>query len=183
MSHTPSTPEPKQPASATDPRYSTSGILNSRIKEKYRQGLLSTYGGRTGKAMNINKFANIKTSMRDPSAVPILEKLARMYGDVEVNASRRGVDNKNTSSSSRASKNINAYNDSVQQINNLLASYGATDKQGLTKASDAHNFDDRSLHNDNYGAKNRKDVKKSVANIGATGETFNDLEKIIKEKK
>ena len=106
MGHTPSTPEVKQPLSATDPRFSTSGILNAHIKEKNRQGLLSTYGGRTGEAMDINKFANKKIEMRDPSAVPVLEQLAKYYSAARTNNDKGNTD---------------AYNENVQNISDFLS--------------------------------------------------------------
>lgn len=119
MGHTPSTPEVKQPLSATDPRFSTSGILNAHNKEKNRQGLLSTYGGRTGEAMDINKFAENKISMRDPSAVPVLEQLAKYYSAARTN---------------NAKGNTDAYNKNVQNISDFLSGYGAKDA-GLQKAN------------------------------------------------
>ena len=180
MSHTPSAPQVTAPASATDPRYSTSGILNAQIKEKNRQGLLSTYGGRAGKAMDINKFANAKINMRDPSAVSILEQLSDLYSNVAKNSQAKGVGNNDTSSKRTAKANIATYNASIDQVNNMLSSYKVQDSQGLTKAGSAHNFDKRTLHDNNYAANNYKEVDKAVANMGATGQTFNDVEARIK---
>ena len=180
--HTPSTPEVKQPASATDPRYSTSGILNAQIKEKNRQGLLSTFGGRTGRDVNINKFADAKNYARDPSAVPMLEKLARLYSDAAAKSQAQGVGNSNTKHHSTSARNIGAYNESADAVNNYLKSYGVESGK-LTKASDSHNYDKRSFHSDNFGAGNAGDVNASVAKAGQTGEAFNELEKQVKKQK
>lgn len=180
--HTPSTPTVSQPASATDPRYSTSGILNAQLKEKNRQGLMSTHGGRSGHMMNINKFADQKISMRDPSAISALENLSRMYSDVSEKSKLRGVDNADTSTKKTAKKNIAEYNQSVDSINNYLKSYGISET-GAEKAGRAHNFDKRTLHDNNYGATNKDSVKSSVSNLGSSGEAFNQLEEKVKKQK
>lgn len=182
MGHTPSTPKVTQPASATDPRYSTSGILNAQLKEKNRQGLLSTLGGRTGEAMNINKFADAKSAMRDPSAMPALEQLARLYADAATKASAKGVNNKDTSDYNKAAKNIRAYNESVDAVSNYLKQYGMQDPN-LVKGEGAHNSDTRAFHDSNYGAKNKGEIKQGVANVGKSGEVFNELEKEAKKQK
>ena len=180
--HTPSTPEVNTPASATDPRYSTSGILNAQIKEKNRQGLLSTFGGRTGRDMDINKFADAKNYARDPSAVPMLETLSRLYSDAAAKSRANGVGNKNTSHFSTSAQNIGAYNESVDAVNNYLKSYGVESGK-LTKASGSHNYDKRVGHSDNFGARNMDDVNASIAKTGQTGETFNEVEKQVKKQK
>jgi len=182
--HTPSTPRVNQPASATDPRYSTSGILNAQTKERNRQGLLSTYGGRTGRDVDINKFADAKINMRNPSAVSALESLSRLYGGVASAASARGVNNKDTSSWSTSAANINKYNENVNAVNSYLSSYGLSNKSGLVKASGSHNYDKRIGHSDNFGARNMGDVASSVNNLAnSTAETFNELEKTVKKQK
>lgn len=180
MGHTPSAPKVTAPASATDPRFSTSGILNAQIKEQNRQGILSTFGGRTGQIMDINKFANKKIAMRDPSAMPILEKLSKLYANVATKSKAAGVGNKKTSSESKSNRNIGAYNASVDQVNNVLSQYGVKDSQGMVKAESAKNYDKRDLHAPNYGASNQGQVASSVASMGKTGQTFNDVEAAIK---
>ena len=180
MAHTPSTPTVTPPASATDPRYSTSGILNNQIKEKNRQGLLSTYGGRTGEAMDINKFANKKINMRDASVLPAMEQIARMYGNVVNKSKLAGVSNDGTSSKSTAARNVQSYNASVDDLNRVLASYGAKESE-FVKGGGTYNFDKRTFHADNYGAVNNAQVANAAANIGANSEQFNDLEKKIKK--
>lgn len=183
MSHTPSIPAVEVPESATNPRFSTSGILNAHLKEKYRQGLLSNYTGRTGNMYyDINKFANAKINRRDPSALAALEHLAKLYGDVANKSKLAGVGNSDTSSGDEASANQKQYNDSINAVNNYLKSYNLTDKQGMTKAGENKNYDERSFHQKNYGAANAGEVKESVANIGKTGETFNDLEAAYKKQ-
>jgi len=180
--HTPSTPTVNQPASATDPRFSTSGILNAHIKEQNRQGLLSTYGGRTGQTMNINKFAEKKIYSRDPSAVPVLEKLAQLYKTASDKSNAPGVGNDNTSSKSKAKRNIAAYNESVDAIDAFLASYSTDSKSNLTKSTGAQkaeqplNYDNRVVHANNYGAGNKNEIKTSVNNVGInTAEVFNQV--------
>ena len=182
MGHTPSTPKVTQPASATDPRYSTSGILNAQLKEKNRQGLLSTLGGRTGTAMDINRFADAKSAMRDPSAMPALEQLSRLYADAATKASAKGVANDKTSDYNKSAKHIDAYNESVDAVSNYLKQYGMKDPN-LVKGEGAHNFDKRAMHSSNYGASNKKEIKQGVANIGKSGEVFNELEKEVKKQK
>lgn len=182
--HTPSTPQVQQPASATDPRYSTSGILNAQIKEKNRQGLLSTYSGRTGRDVDINKFADQKISARNPSAVSALEHLSRMYSGVARSASALGVNNENTSDFGTAATNINKYNESVSAVNNYLSSYGLSKKSGVVKAQGAHNYDKRRGHSDNFGASNKDEIASSVNNLAnSTANTFNELEKTVKKQK
>ena len=180
--HTPSTPEVKQPASATDPRFSTSGILNAQLKEKNRQGLLSTYGGRTGEVMNINKFADQKISDRNPRAVSALEHLSRLYADAAYKSRLHGVDNSGTSDFGTAANNVNAYNKSVDAVNNYLKSYGVESGK-LTKAGGVQNYDKRSFHSDDFVASNKGEVQASVSKLGSTGETFNELEKQVKKNK
>lgn len=179
--HTPSTPTVTPPASATDPRYSTSGILNARIKEANRQGLLSTYGGRTGANMDINKFANNKINMRDPSLMPILENIAKTYNKAVQSGKARGVSNNATSSKSTAKHNTATYNAAVDDINKLLEGYGT--KTNLTKASGTHNYDKRALHSSNYGASNAGEVNESISNAGKASQIFNDVEASAKGKK
>lgn len=180
--HTPSVPEVQQPASATDPRFSTSGILNAQLKEKNRQGLLSTYGGRTGKLLNINKFADQKISERNPSAVSALEHLSRMYADVANKSKAYGVLNDNTKDFGTAATNVNTYNQSVDAVNNYLKSYGVKGGE-VAKASGVHNYDQRRFHDDNFGAANKGQIQDSVNKLGSSGETFNELEKQVKKQK
>lgn len=179
--HTPSTPEVQAPASATDPRYSTSGILNSQIKEKNRQGLLSTLGGRDGSFLDINKFAEIKKEARDPRAVPVLEQLSKMYADVAQKSKAGGVV-RDTHSKGKSIHSIEKYNESVDAVNNYLKQYGVKDS-GAVKAGVYHNYDKRALHDDDYAAKNRGEVKKSVDSLGNSGKVFNDVEQQIKKQK
>lgn len=182
--HTPSTPKVNQPASATDPRYSTSGILNAQTKERNRQGLLSTYGGRTGRDMDINKFADAKADARNPVAVSALESLARLYGGVASSASARGVNNKDTSHRSTSAANINKYNENVNAVNSYLSSYGLSKKSGVVAAQGSHNYDKRTGHSDNFGARNKDEIASSVNNLGNnTVDTFNELEKTVKKQK
>ena len=180
MGHTPSTPTVTPPASATDPRYSTSGILNNQIKEKNRQGLLSTFGGRTGKQFDINKFAENKISMRDPSTVPLLEQIAQMYNKAVKAGQAQGVSNSDTSSHEVAVNNMNAYNNEVNKINSVLASYGTT--SGLTKAGGLENYDKRQLHGDNFGAVNKDKVGNSLNSAGRSGDIFNQVAEGAKKK-
>ena len=180
--HTPSTPTVNAPASATDPRYSTSGILNAQIKEKNRQGLLSTYGGRTGSTMNINKFADAKNYMRDPSAMPQLEALSRLYADAAAKAGAKGVAGRTTHSRTKATDAIDAYNQSVDSVNNYLKSYGVNDS-GLNKAQGAHNVDKRIGHDDDFRAKNRGEIQAGVASAGQSGDIFNKVADAAKKQK
>lgn len=179
--HTPSTPEVQAPASATDPRYSTSGVLNAQIKEKNRQGLLSTLGGRNGSFLDINKFANEKISMRDPRAVPILEQLSKLYADVSEKSKSGGVI-KDTHSSPQSQEKIDAYNKSVDAVNSYLKQYGV-EKSNVVKAEGPENKDKRIFHDADYAAKNREEVKKSVDSLGSSGKAFNDVEQQIKKQK
>lgn len=179
--HTPSTPEVQAPASATDPRYSTSGVLNAQIKEKNRQGLLSTFGGRTGSFLDVNKFADEKISMRDPRAVPILEQLSKLYANVSEKSKSSGVI-KDTHSSPQSQENIDNYNKSVDAVNSYLKQYGV-EKSGVVKAENTENKDTRVFHDDDYAAKNREEVKKSVDSLGNSGKAFNDVEQQIKKQK
>lgn len=179
--HTPSTPEVQAPASATDPRYSTSGVLNAQLKEKNRQGLLSTLGGRSGRIMDINKFADEKISMRDSRAVPILEQLSKLYADVAQKSSAGGVVS-TTHNKDKSQKNIDAYNQSVDAVNNYLKQYGV-ENSNTVKAGGRENKDERPFHDDDYAAKNRKEVEKSVDNLGNSGKAFNDVEQQIKKQK
>ena len=180
MGHTPSVPEVKQPASATDPRYSTSGILKSQIKEKNRQGLLSTYGGRTGAAMDINKYTEAKMEQRDSSAMPLLEKLAKLYASA----------GKNT-------ENANAFNNNVNQINSLLSSYGQN--SGLSSAQKETRMKkeyagsgwsgpgtgggSRYKRTTEEYVANADQLKQQVANLGKSGQQFNDIEAAAKRQK
>ena len=189
MAHTPSTPTVTPPASATDPRYSTSGILNNQIKEKNRQGLLSTYGGRTGKRFDINKFAENKISMRDPSAVPLLEQLAKYYAD----AGRKGSNLVTNGSTASAEAGKNIYNQSVDKVNNLLSEYGVKDS-GLTKAGKTtrtgvewnhtlyYNKKGAQVKGFTYGTENADEVRAKANKIGATGEIFNQVAESAKKK-
>lgn len=180
--HTPSTPEVKQPASATDPRFSTSGILNAQNKEKNRQGLFSTYGGRTGEAMDINKFANQKISMRDPSAVSVLEKVASLYN----------VARNTAGDASKASQ----YNASVDALNKIYSAYG--EKNNLEKADVETKKKYVSVGPSapgsvgapytkeitEYNFKNKDAINNVISKLGSSGEEFNKLaEKIKKQKK
>lgn len=180
--HTPSTPEVQAPASATDPRYSTSGVLNAQLKEKNRQGLLSTLGGRSGRVMDINKFADEKISMRDSRAVPILEQLSKLYADVAKKAEARGVTYNTTHNEDKSQQNIDAYNQSVDAVNNYLKQYGVKNSN-IVKAGDADNKDERAFHDDDFAAKNRSEVQKSVDSLGNSGKAFNDVEQQIKKQK
>lgn len=180
--HTPSAPEVKAPASATDPRYSTSGILNAEIKEKYRQGMLSNYSGRTGNFLDINKFANIKNERNDPRATSVLEKLSSLYAEAAKRSHERGVDNSNTAHESTAEKHIAYYNESVDAVNNYLKQYGVDDS-GLVKGGRTHNYDKRKLvHDNNEGAVNKDEIKKSVDNLSKTGDVFNSVAEQYKKK-
>lgn len=180
--HTPSTPEVQAPASATDPRYSTSGILNAQIKEKNRQGLLSTLGGRDGRILDINKFANEKISMRDPRAIPVLEQLSKLYADVAQKSNADGVTYNTTRGKDKSQKNIDVYNESVDAVNNYLKQYGVKDS-GVVKAGKTENKDTRVFHDDDYAAKNRGEVRESVNSLGESGKVFNDVEQQIKKQK
>lgn len=180
--HTPSTPEVQSPASATDPRYSTSGILNAQIKEKNRQGLLSTFGGRDGRFLDVNKFANEKISMRDSRAVPILEQLSKLYADVSERVKADGVTYNTSHGKERSQKNIERYNESVDAVNNYLKQYGV-ENSNIVKAEGTENKDKRIFHDDDYAAKNRGDVQKSVDSLGSSGKAFNDVEQQIKKQK
>lgn len=181
--HTPSTPKVNSPASATDPRYSTSGILNAQLKEKNRQGLLSTFGGRTGRDMDINKFADAKNYMRNPSAVSALEALSRLYADAANKGAARGVTNDNHDLSRHdAKKNMGKYNDSVDAVNNYLKQYNV-EGSGLTKASGLHNADQRVGHNDNWVAYNKDDIKANLNSAGESGEVFNQVAENAKKQK
>ena len=180
--HTPSTPEVKAPASATDPRYSTSGILNAQIKEKNRQGLLSTLGGRNGRFLDVNKFANEKISMRDPRAIPVLEQLSKLYADVSEKVKADGVTYNTSHGKERSKKNIEAFNESVDAVNNYLKQHGV-ESSNIVKAGRAENKDDRIFHDDDYAAKNRWEVQKSVDSLGKSGKAFNDVEQQIKKQK
>jgi hypothetical protein len=180
--HTPSAPTVESPASATDPRYSTSGILNAEIKEKYRQGMLSNYSGRTGNFLDINKFANIKNERNDPRAVSILEKVSALYAEAAKRSHGRGVDNSNTAHEGTAEKNIRYYNESVDAVNNYLKQYGVDDS-GLVKGGRTHNYDKRQfVHDNNEGAANKDEIKKSVDSIGKTGDVFNSVAEQYKKK-
>jgi hypothetical protein len=178
--HTPSAPQVQEPASATDPRYSTSGILNAQLKEKNRQGLLSTLGGRTGQGFDVNKFVDIKAEARDSRAIPVLEQLSKMYADVAQKSKAKGVIN-DTHSKGKAEKNINAYNQSVDAVNNYLKQYGV-ENSNVVKVGGMHNYDKRALHDDDYAAKNRDEIKKSVDSLGNSGQTFNDVEQQVKKQ-
>ena len=179
--HTPSTPEVQAPASATDPRYSTSGVLNAQLKEKNRQGLLSTLGGRNGRFLDVNKFADEKISMRDSRAVPILEQLSKLYADVSEKSKSGGVVN-TTHSEHKSKQNIAAYNESVDAVNNYLKQYGV-EKSNVVKAGKVENKDERTFHDDDYAAKNKDAVQKSVNDLGSSGKAFNDVEQQIKKQK
>lgn len=180
--HTPSTPEVQAPASATDPRYSTSGILNAQLKEKNRQGLLSTLGGRTGQGFDVNKFADIKAEARDPRAIPVLEQLSKLYADVSAKSKAGGVTYNTTHSRTKSQGNIDAYNQSVDAVNNYLKQYGV-EKSGVVKAGRVDNKDERAFHDDDFAAKNRSEVQKSVDSLGNSGKAFNDVEQQIKKQK
>ena len=179
--HTPSTPQVQAPASATDPRYSTSGILNAQLKEKNRQGLLSTLGGRTGQGFDINKFADIKAEARDPRAIPVLEQLSKMYADVAKKSNAGGVTYNTTHNKDKSQRNIDAYNQSVDAVNNYLKQYGVKDS-GVVKAGKVENKDERTFHDDDYAAKNRGEVKKSIDSLGNSGQTFNSVEQQVKKQ-
>lgn len=170
--HTPSTPKVNQPASATDPRYSTSGILNAQTKERNRQGLLSTYGGRTGRDIDINKFADAKINMRNPSAVSALETLSRLYAGVKSSGNEKGLAHGKVDPASYEGRSTK-YNNSVDAVNNYLASYNVKDTS-LTKASDK-------MHH--ARAENKYDIRASVDNIGKSGEIFNQVADVAKKQK
>lgn len=181
--HTPSAPTPQvqQPASATDPRFSTSGILNAQTKEKNRQGLLSTYGGRTGEVLNVNKFADKKIEERNPSAVGVLEKAARLY--------------QNAKNSAGDVNRAGEYNANVDALNKLYASYG--DKSNLEKANvktETKTWTTRSWYGPGTGhthyhkqttsdITNKDAINNTLSKLGSSGETFNDLEKQVKKNK
>lgn len=149
---------------------------------------MSNYTGRMGKYYDINKFADAKINRRDPGALSVLEHLAKLYGDVSNKSKLAGVGNSNTSNSREAAANINAYDQSIDAVNNYLKSYNVTDKQGLAKSGTGVagrktiNNDSRLGHSKNYSAANAGEINDSVANMGKTGETFNDLEAAYKKQ-
>ena len=178
--HTPSAPTVESPASATDPRYSTSGILNAEIKEKYRQGMLSNYSGRTGNFLDINKFANIKNERNDPRAVSILEKVSSLNAEAAKRSHWRGVGTE-TSSKGVVDGNIMFYNESVDADNNYLKQYGVDDS-GLVKAGHMHDYDKRIFHERDYAASNKNKINESVENLSKSGDVFNSVAEQYKKK-
>lgn len=178
--HTPSAPTVESPASATDPRYSTSGILNAEIKEKYRQGMMSNYSGRTGNYLDINKFANIKNERKDPIATSILEKLSALYKDVADKSNAAGV-GKTTHGKDVAKTNIQTYNESVDAVNNFLKSYDV-ENSNVVKAGRTHNYDKRIVHDDDYAAINKGEINESVKNLGKSGDVFNEVATNVKKR-
>lgn len=176
--NTPSTPEVKQPASATDPRFSTSGILNAQLKEKNRQGLLSTYGGRDGKILDVNKFTENKIEMRDTRAVSAIEQLANLY---------RNVANNNTGRVADTGKTVNA----IDAVNNYLKSHGVNKENELVKP-EVETVTGVSINPlSTYGLtsirkfsriKNQGDVNNAINKIGESGDVFNELAKQIKKQ-
>ena len=173
--HTPSTPKVNSPASATDPRYSTSGILNAQTKERNRQGLLSTYGGRTGQDIDINKFADAKINMRNPSAVSALESLSKLYSNVAQAGNQKGVGYGKTGAS-KATARINEYNKNVDAVNNYLSNYGTKDKN-IVKAQDAR------ITGTVGRATNKREVGNYLNNMGSSSEVFNEVAENIKKQK
>ncbi|MBQ2174043.1 MAG: hypothetical protein II453_02870, partial [Alphaproteobacteria bacterium] len=76
----------------------------------------------------------------------------------------------------------------IDAVNKYLKSYNLTDKQGLAKSNTGFlghktvNNDSRLGHSKNYSAANAGEINESVANMGKTGETFNDLEAAYKKQ-